>query len=373
MMHLRDKPAPLVGPAAAAARASCMRALEKDAGRRQQSAEALDTRVPAVPGRAVPAADAGAVGSVPIVQAQPEMRTMMAQEAPKIGTRPGCSGPRHGGMAEQKTMMAQEAPRLGGAPAHGGMAEQKTMMAQEAPKLGGAGAPAGSEQRTMMAMEAPKLGGAGRRRRPRRRRMAHRRRSTGRRRGMGRRRNRGAAAGRARPRAEDDDGDRGAAYRRWAGPAAGRAAAAGSAARSDGRQQHEDDDGAGGAVSSSQKTMMAQQAPGIGDGSTKILPDSAGVIAYATERARQARHSAEARRCGAAGGGAVLVRVDRRRRRRRARHALLPHDARMSDDEPRRPWRAFVDERVLRLCERHVRNAAALRARLEPCRFGWAS
>jgi hypothetical protein len=40
---------------------------------------------------------------------------------------------------------------------------------------------------------------------------------------------------------------------------------------------------------SAQKTMMAQAAPVVADGGTKILPDSAGVVAYATERARQAR------------------------------------------------------------------------------------
>ncbi len=55
---------------------------------------------------------------------------------------------------------------------------------------------------------------------------------------------------------------------------------------------------------SSQKTMMAQPAPSIATGGTKILPDSAGVVAYATERAQQARHSGQNARC---------------RRRRRAR------------------------------------------------------
>jgi hypothetical protein len=40
-----------------------------------------------------------------------------------------------------------------------------------------------------------------------------------------------------------------------------------------------------------QKTMMAQPAPNLG--STKILPDSAGVVAYATERARKARISGQ--------------------------------------------------------------------------------
>ena len=43
---------------------------------------------------------------------------------------------------------------------------------------------------------------------------------------------------------------------------------------------------------SSQKTMMAQPAPVL-DGSTKILPDSAGVVAYAAERAQQARLSGQ--------------------------------------------------------------------------------
>jgi hypothetical protein len=43
---------------------------------------------------------------------------------------------------------------------------------------------------------------------------------------------------------------------------------------------------------SPQKTMMAQPVGGIADGSTKLLPDSAGVIAYAQERANLARASA---------------------------------------------------------------------------------
>jgi hypothetical protein len=45
-----------------------------------------------------------------------------------------------------------------------------------------------------------------------------------------------------------------------------------------------------------QRTMMAQAAPaspGIEGGGTQILPDSAGVVAYAAERAHQARVSGQ--------------------------------------------------------------------------------
>jgi hypothetical protein len=188
MMHLRDKPAPLVGLPPQLT-TIVMKALEKDAARRQQSAEELDNECQQCLAELFPRQTPGP-GSVPIVAAPPPVQAPVPQ-APKA---------MH--VAEQKTMMAQEAPKLGAPPA----AEQKTMMAMEAPRIAGGLAPppaappppsAAPQQRTMMAQEAPSL--------------------------------------------------------------------------------------------SAQKTMMAQPAPVVADGGTKILPDSAGVVAYATERARQAR------------------------------------------------------------------------------------
>jgi hypothetical protein len=49
-------------------------------------------------------------------------------------------------------------------------------------------------------------------------------------------------------------------------------------------------------LSAQQRTMMAQAAPasqGIEGAGTQILPDSAGVVAYAAERAHQARVSGQ--------------------------------------------------------------------------------
>jgi hypothetical protein len=49
-------------------------------------------------------------------------------------------------------------------------------------------------------------------------------------------------------------------------------------------------------LSAQQKTMMAQEgglASAANEPGTKIIPDSAGVVAYAAERARQARSSAQ--------------------------------------------------------------------------------
>ena len=260
MMHLRDKPAPLVGLPAQLT-AIVTKALEKDAGKRQQSAEELDTEcqqclaelfprqtpgpgaVPIV--AAAPAAPAPAVPAAPPRAAVAEQKTMMAQEAPRIGAPPPA--------AEQKTMMAMEAPRVGAPPP----VEQKTMMATEAPKIGagppigpppaykpGAGAPppaapppANAEQKTMMAMEAPRIAG-----------------------------------GLPPP------------------PAAPPPPSATPQQRTMMAQE---------APSlNAQKTMLAQPAP-VGDagGGTKLLPDSAGVVAYAAERARRAR---------ATGGNQVL-------------------------------------------------------------------
>ena len=277
MMHLRDKPAPLVGLPPQLT-GIVMKALEKDAARRQQSAEELDNecqqclaelfpRQTPGPG-AMPHAAAPPHAGVaeqrtmmaqeaPVVKAHgvAEQRTMMAQEAPKPGTSPGYAPPSQA--AEQKTMMAQEAPKLPGG-------EMKTMMATEAPKVGAAppagpppaykppasygapppSAPPGAEQKTMMAMEAPRIGG-----------------------------------GLAPP------------------PAAPPPPSAAPQQRTMMAQE---------APLSAQKTMMAQPAPNLADGGTKILPDSAGVIAYATERARQARHSAQNETIQAPPAGALF-------------------------------------------------------------------
>ncbi|HEX8951627.1 MAG TPA: serine/threonine-protein kinase, partial [Polyangia bacterium] len=242
MMHLRDKPAPLVGLPPQLT-SIVMKALEKDAGQRQQSAEQLDTECQQCLAELFPRQTPGPA-AVPIVAAPPraaapEQKTMMPQAAPVV---------RAGAVAEQKTMMAQEAPRVGAPP--GASLEQKTMMAQEAPKLGAAppigpppaykpsgGAPppaapppANAEQKTMMAMEAPRIAG-------------------------------GPPPPPAAPPPPSLTPQQRTMMAQEAPPL------------------------------SAQKTMMAQPAPVVGDagGGTKILPDSAGVVAYATERARRAR------------------------------------------------------------------------------------
>jgi serine/threonine-protein kinase len=286
MMHLRDQPAPLSGLPPQLV-SIVMRALEKDPSRRQQSAEALDAECQAClaelfprhtpgvglplsppPVYAPPLAAPPPAGPPPpaapprVVAATPlgEQKTMMAQEAPRLSpppaAQPASSGPP---LAEQRTMMAMEAPRIGGAaPAP---VEQKTMMAQEAPRLSTplAGPPpayapppvspqtppppsASAEMKTVMGMEAPRIAG-----------------------------------GLAPPPAAPPP------------PSAPPQAQAGSNMKTMMAQEAPSLSG--------QRTMMAQPAPqaaqGIGDGGTKILPDSAGVVAYATERARQARTSAQ--------------------------------------------------------------------------------
>ncbi|HXU67865.1 MAG TPA: serine/threonine-protein kinase [Polyangia bacterium] len=254
MMHLRDRPAPLQGLPPQLT-TIVMKALEKDAASRQQSAEALDAECQQCLAELFPRQTPGP-GAMPIVSAAPpmaparpvvaEQKTMMAQEAPVV---------RAPVVAEQKTMMAQEAPRIA-APPPGG--EQKTMMAQEAPKLGvmapppaaapppaykpggaaGYGAPpaapppANAEQKTMMAMEAPRIAG-----------------------------------GLAPP------------------PAAPPPPSAAPPQQKTMMAQE--------APLSAQKTMLAQPAPQVAGGSTKILPDSAGVVAYAAERAQKARLSGQ--------------------------------------------------------------------------------
>jgi hypothetical protein len=55
---------------------------------------------------------------------------------------------------------------------------------------------------------------------------------------------------------------------------------------------------------SAQKTMMAQPAPDVG--STKIIPDSAGVVAYAADRARKARISGQNQLVQAPPAGALF-------------------------------------------------------------------
>jgi hypothetical protein len=279
MMHLRDKPAPLQGLPPQLT-GIVMKALEKDAARRQQSAEALDNECQQCLAELFPRQTPGPgamSGMAPASQAMPDQRTMMPQEAPVKA---------HGGVAELKTMMAQEAPKLAGG-------EQKTMMAQEAPKL------PGGEQKTMMAQEAPKLGGgapppAG---------------------------PPPASYGAPPPAAYKPPASYGApppsappagnveqktmmameAPRIGGGLAPPPAAPPPPAAAPQQRTMMAQE-----APLSSQKTMMAQPAPVIGDGGTKILPDSAGVIAYATERARQARHSAQNETLQAPPAGALF-------------------------------------------------------------------
>src|SRR5947207_1412345 len=85
----------------------------KGAGRRQQSAEALDSECQQCLADLFPRQTPGP-SAVPVLAAQPEMKTMMAQEAPKLGTSPGYAPPAHGG--------------YGSPTANPGMAEQKTMM-----------------------------------------------------------------------------------------------------------------------------------------------------------------------------------------------------------------------------------------------------
>ncbi|HEY2744858.1 MAG TPA: serine/threonine-protein kinase, partial [Polyangia bacterium] len=94
MMHLRDKPAPLTGLPPQLT-AIVMKALAKDAGQRQQSAEALDNECQQCLAELFPRQTPGP-GSVPIVAPQP----------PRVVAAPPS------GVAAQKTMMAQEAPRV---------------------------------------------------------------------------------------------------------------------------------------------------------------------------------------------------------------------------------------------------------------------
>ena len=317
MMHLRDKPAPLVGLAAAADRHRHEGAGE-GRGQRQQSAEELDNECQQCLAELFPRQTPGP-SAMPVVPAAPpsrpivaEQKTMMAQEAPKVGAH----------VAEQKTMMAQEAPNL---------AAQKTMMAQEAPKIG---APPPVEQKTMMATEVPKVGAAPPMGPP----PAYKP-------PMG-----GAPPPAAPPANAEQKTMMAMEAPRIAGglappPAAPPPPSAAPQQRTMMAQEAP--------PLSSQKTMMAQPAPDVGGG-TKILPDSAGVVAYATERARQARASgAESAGASAAGGRALLDRMDRPRHRRRARHSLLHGAKGMSD------WSRSVDARLIARMETHTRARRA--------------
>src|SRR6266545_3412876 len=124
MMHLRDRPAPLQNVPPQLVHI-VDRALEKDPGKRQQSAEALDAECQGCLAElfgGTPAAGIGVmrpmgsmtpppVNATPPPSAHAEQRTMMAQEAPRVV--------RAAPLGEQKTMMAQEAPRVGVPPAAG--------------------------------------------------------------------------------------------------------------------------------------------------------------------------------------------------------------------------------------------------------------
>jgi hypothetical protein len=280
MMHLRDKPAPLVGLPPQLT-GIVMKALEKDAAKRQQSASELDTECQQcladlfprqTPG---PAAMPMMAAAPPVVRAGAvaEQKTMMAQEAPPV-VRAG------GAVAEQKTMMAQEAPKAG----H--VAEQKTMMAQEAPRVVGGAPPV--EQKTMMAVEAPRVGAAPPMGPP----PAYKP-------PMG-----GAPPPAAPPANAEQKTMMAMEAPRIAGglappPAAPPPPSAAPQQRTMMAQE---------APLSAQKTMMAQAAPAAvaAGGGTKILPDSAGVVAYATERARQARASGQNQTLQAPPAGALF-------------------------------------------------------------------
>jgi hypothetical protein len=281
MMHLRDKPAPLTGLPPQLT-SIVMKALEKDAGKRQQSAEELDTECQQCLAELFPRQTPGP-GAVPVVSAAPpvvrapavaEQRTMMATEAPPVV--------RAGVVAEQKTMMAQEAPRVGAPPP---VAEQKTVMGIEAPRI--AAPPPGGEQKTMMATEAPKLGAAPPIGPP----PAYKP-------PMG-----GAPPPAAPPPANAEQKTMMAmeAPRIAGGLAPPPAAPPPPSAAPQQRTMMAQE-----APLSAQKTMLAQPAPVVPDGSTKIIPDSAGVVAYAAERARVARASGQNQTLQAAPAGALF-------------------------------------------------------------------
>ncbi len=256
MMHLRDKPAPLIG-LPPQLMDIVMRALEKDPNKRQQSADALDQECQQCLAELFPRQTPGlghqvtppAMAPPPAMHAPPPaaMAPPLAAMAP-----PPTANVAHGAppLAEQKTMMAMEAPRVAAAPhsapppaAH----EAKTMMAMEAPRIGAAP----QEVKTMMAMEAPRIAG-----------------------------------GLAPPPAAPPP------------PSAPPLATGGANMKTMMAQEAP--------ALSAQKTMMAQAGGGIADGSTKVLPDSAGVVAYAQERAHLARASASHKQLKTPPAGALF-------------------------------------------------------------------
>jgi serine/threonine-protein kinase len=156
MMHLRDKPAPLPSSVPPSVAALVMKSLEKEPSKRQQTTEELDQECQA----ALAELQGG--------------RMTPPTGAPAYGAPPmAASGPPPGGGQEMKTMMAQPAPVINRPPPGGN--EMKTMMAQPAPNFsappmaaggappmappmgGGGAAPpaAGQEMKTMMAQPAP--------------------------------------------------------------------------------------------------------------------------------------------------------------------------------------------------------------------------
>jgi hypothetical protein len=244
MMHLRDKPAPLVG-LPPQLMDIVMRALEKDPNKRQQSADALDNECQTCLAELFPRQTPGlghAITPQPMAAAAPppagpppaappavDQRAMMAAEAARV---PLGAPPAAPPLGEMKTMMPMQAPNLGHAPPHAAPSEQKTMMAMEAPRIAGHGAPptaAPSEMKTMMGMEAPRMAG-----------------------------------GLPPPPAAPPP------------PSAPPVATGGANMKTMMAQEAPQ--------IAPQRTMMAQ--PGIADGSTKVLPDSAGVV---SDRANQAR------------------------------------------------------------------------------------
>ena len=146
MMHLRDKPAPLPPDVPPQVAQMVMKALDKDPGRRQQTAEELDSECQQLLMEIAPRQTP--MGGVPM---------MGTPSRPMAPMGPPPSAPPAG--SEQRTMIAQ-APML--------PTSAPPMAASGPPPMAGGGSPpAGSEQRTMIA-QAPMLPTTRRRRRRRR-------------------------------------------------------------------------------------------------------------------------------------------------------------------------------------------------------------
>jgi serine/threonine-protein kinase len=279
MMHLRDKPAPLVGLPPPLINI-VNRALDKDPGRRQQSADALDQECQQCLADLFPRQTPGTGLNPQVPVAQPgmvEQRTMMAMEAPRPGPAPADVRTAMPGKAplDARTASPVGAPPPAAAyappPAAGGYApppaaaEQKTMMAMEAPRIAAGAPPPASEQKTMMAMEAPSVPRPGPAPVDIRTAQANEMAS--------------ARLGLQPPPPAPPPPMRPSSAGMMAPPGAEMKTMMATEAPN----LH------------AQRTMMAQQAPAsqqvIPDGGTKILPDSTGVAAYATERAQQARYA----------------------------------------------------------------------------------